>query len=92
LVEKLTTMLKKPRATTVREIKINKDFKRKKEITKKKTEEVYFEHQKVGVNMNHVSRAINADIDKGIAREFSEDVLNEVGKVTEEIEEKKRGI
>ncbi|MDY8680872.1 hypothetical protein UZA26_23685, partial [Escherichia coli] len=41
-VEELASMLKKPRATAVRDLILNKDFKLKKEISKNKTGDVYF--------------------------------------------------
>ena len=91
-VEELASMLKKPRATAVRDLILNKDFKLKKEISKNKTGDVYFELHKIGVNINQIARAINTDIDKFISHEFSEDFLNLFEEITNEIEEIKRRI
>lgn len=91
-VEELASMLKKPRATAVRDLILNKDFKLKKEISKNKTGDVYFELHKIGVNINQIARAINTDIDKFISYEFAEDFLNLFEDITNEIEEIKRRI
>lgn len=91
-VEELASMLKKPRATAVRDLILNKDFKLKKEISKNKTGDVYFELHKIGVNINQIARAINTDIDKFISYEFAEDFLNLFEEITNEIEEIKRRI
>lgn len=91
-VEELASMLKKPRATAVRDLILNKDFKLKKEISKNKTGDVYFELHKIGVNINQIARAINTDIDKFISHEFAEDFLNLFEEITNEIEEIKRRI
>ena len=91
-VEELASMLKKPRATAVRDLILNKDFKLIKEIAKNKTGDVYFELHKIGVNINQIARAINTDIDKFISHEFSEDFLNLFEEITNEIEEIKRRI
>jgi hypothetical protein len=45
-VEELASMLKKPRATAVRELILNKEFKLKKEISKNKTGDVYYNYIK----------------------------------------------
>lgn len=85
-VEELASMLKKPRATAVRDLILNKDFKLKKEISKNKTGDVYFELHKIGVNINQIARAINTDIDKFISHEFAEDFINLFEEITNEIE------
>ena len=84
--------VEKPRATAVRDLILNKDFKLKKEISKNKTGDVYFELHKIGVNINQIARAINTDIDKFISYEFAEDFLNLFEEITNEIEEIKRRI
>lgn len=91
-VEELAEALRKPRATAVRELILNKEFKLKKEISKNKTGDVYFELHKIGVNINQIARAINTDIDKFISHEFAEDFLNLFEEITNEIEEIKRRI
>ena len=85
-VEELASMLKQPRATADRDLILNKEFKRKKEISKNKTGDVYFELHKIGVNINQIARAINTDIDKFISHEFAEDFINLFEEITNEIE------
>ncbi|EOK5843284.1 plasmid mobilization relaxosome protein MobC [Citrobacter braakii] len=85
-VEELAEALRKPRATAVRELILNKEFKLKKEISKNKTGDVYFELHKIGVNINQIARAINTDIDKFISHEFAEDFINLFEEITNEIE------
>lgn len=75
-VEELASMLKKPRATAVRELILNKEFKLKKEISKKENGDIYYELHKIGVNINQIARAINTDIDKFINQDFAEDFIN----------------
>ena len=91
-VEELAEALRKPRATAVRELILNKEFKLKKEISKNENGDVYYQLHKIGVNINQIARAINTDIDKFISHEFSEDFLNLFEEITNEIEDIKRRI
>ncbi|EOZ0808308.1 plasmid mobilization relaxosome protein MobC [Klebsiella pneumoniae] len=85
-VEELAEALRKPRATAVRELILNKNFKLKKEISKKENGDVYFELHKIGVNINQIAKAINTDIDKFISHEFAEDFINLFEEITNDIE------
>ena len=91
-VEELASMLKKPRAKAIRELILNKEFKLKKEISKKENGDIYYELHKIGVNINQIARAINTDIDKFISHEFAEDFINLFEEITNEIEDIKRRI
>lgn len=86
-VEELASMLKKPRASALRELILNKDFKIKKDIAKnKKADNVYYELNKIGVNINQIAKAINTDIDKFISNDFAEDFLIIFEEIINEIE------
>lgn len=80
-VEELASMLKKPRATAVRDLILNKEFKLKKE-----NGDIYYELHKIGVNINQIARAINTDIDKFINQDFAEDFINLFEEITNDIE------
>lgn len=85
-VEELAEALRKPRATAVRELILNKEFKLKKEISKKENGDIYYELHKIGVNINQIARAINTDIDKFISQDFAEDFINLFEEITNDIE------
>ena len=85
-VEELASMLKKPRATAVRDLILNKEFKLKKEISKKENGDIYYELHKIGVTINQIARAINTDIDKFINQDFAEDFINLFEEITNDIE------
>jgi molecular chaperone GrpE (heat shock protein) len=85
-VEELADALRKPRATAVRELILNKNFKLKKEISKNEISDIYYELHKIGVNINQIAKSINTDIDKFISHQFAEDFLNVFEEITNDIE------
>ncbi|EPC9086181.1 plasmid mobilization relaxosome protein MobC [Escherichia coli] len=85
-VEELAEALRKPRATAVRELILNKNFKLKKEISKNEISDIYYELHKIGVNINQIAKSINTDIDKFISHQFAEDFLNVFEEITNDIE------
>lgn len=85
-VEELALNLQKPKATAIRELILNKQSTLKKSINRNINSDVVYQLNKIGVNINQISRAINTDIDKFISHDFAEDFLNVFEEIITEIE------
>lgn len=75
-VEELSKDLKKPKATAMRELILNKQSILKKSVNRNMNSDLVYQLHKIGVNINQISRAINTDIDKFISHDFAEDFIN----------------
>ncbi|MEH4621932.1 plasmid mobilization relaxosome protein MobC, partial [Enterobacter roggenkampii] len=85
-VEELALNLQKPKATAIRELILNKQSALKKSINRNINSDVVYQLNKIGVNINQISRAINTDIDKFISHDFAEDFINVFEEIITEIE------
>lgn len=85
-VDNITEALKKPRATAIRDIILSKEGKINRNINRNINSDLVYQLNKIGVNINQISRAINTDIDKFISHDFAEDFLNVFEEIITEIE------
>ena len=69
---------------TTRQNEILKDIRKK---TKSKSNaDLVYELNKIGVNINQISRAINTDIEKFISHDFAEDFISVFENIISDIE------
>jgi hypothetical protein len=86
VVESISSTTRKPKATALREFILNKELKIKKSInTTEKSNSVY-ELNKIGVNINQITRAINTDMDKFLSHDLAEDFLLVLEEIINDIE------
>ncbi|MEY0768339.1 plasmid mobilization relaxosome protein MobC [Providencia huaxiensis] len=74
-VEELSKDLKKPKATAIRELILEKQSKLKKSIIRNDNSDLDYQLHKIGVNINQISRAINTDLDNFISHQFSNEFM-----------------
>lgn len=67
--------MKKPRATAIRDIILSKEGKINRNINRNINSDLVYQLNKIGVNINQISRAINTDIDRFMSHDLAEDFL-----------------
>lgn len=85
-VEELASNLQKPKASAIRDLILNKQSALKKSINRNINSDLVYQLNKIGVNINQISRAINTDIDKFISHDFAEEFISVFEEIISEIE------
>lgn len=85
-IENIVNKIRKPRATALREFILNKELKIKKDTRVSEKLNSVYELNKIGVNINQITRAINTDIDKFLSHDLAEDFLLVLEEIINDIE------